>query len=92
MTNLSPTEIRMASFIDDYWRVNISPPCIRELMQLTEISSTSSVLYILKNLRKKGYLEPARKGWSRQIIPTWVKTAIAEFSNGAEQETKSPEG
>jgi SOS-response transcriptional repressor LexA len=79
MTRLTYAQVRLASFIDDYWRTHMAPPSVRELMTLTGKRSTSTVSFLIKQLRKNGYLMEARKGEARAIVPKWVAEAIRQF-------------
>lgn len=76
MNTFTPTEQRMVAVIDNYWQVNSLSPDMRELQDLTGLCSTSTVSYVLKRLRRKGYLLPMKKGMARAIVPMWVKDAI----------------
>lgn len=58
--------------IDEFWRENCYPPTIRDLMQLTDATSTSVVRYVLRKLAAQGLIV-RRKA---RPIPLWVIQAI----------------
>ena len=57
---LRESEEKVFNALADFIKLNAYPPTIRELCNLTEITSTSSVYAILKSLETKGYIKTAK--------------------------------
>jgi hypothetical protein len=68
--NHSKRYAEVKAAIDKFWVDNHFPPTIRDLQQMTGISSTSTVAYYLKRLPE---IRMAR--WGR-IIPSWVDDVL----------------
>ena len=59
--------------IDDFWRANHYPPTIRDIRNLTGISSTSVVSFHLKKI------PDIRFGRYGKPIPRWVDELFDEY-------------
>ena len=57
---LRESEEKVFNALADFIKLNAYPPTIRELCNLTEITSTCSVHAILKSLETKGYIKTVK--------------------------------
>lgn len=60
--------------IDDFVRENGYPPTIRDVMRISDISSTSVARYILERLTEDGVLVKR----NTHFIPQWVITLLGK--------------
>jgi repressor LexA len=69
MQSLTPTQQKTLNFITDYHSREGSSPTLREIAAHFQWKAVASAQDVVAALRKKGLLQPASQGKSRQIKP-----------------------
>lgn len=76
---LTERQQQILDHINDYWRQHSRPPSVRDICDVSGISSPNGVHSHLMALIQKGQLLPIpASGMSRSIIPLWVVKAIKD--------------
>lgn len=74
---VSPGARKVYDAICQLWLENYQPPTIRQVMQLTGITSTSTIAWRYGQLRNAGWILPMSKP-----VPVWLVNAIKEYCHG----------
>ena len=70
---------KIKNYIDDYWKKNYRAPTIRDIMDGANIGSLSTTFLAVNHLEESKAIitrDYRVKYSNRQIIPTWVVSAI----------------
>lgn len=67
MANVTERQIQIYLSIREYIKKNKISPSVRELCEINGISSTATIYYFLKKLKKHGYIT-YREKTSRSIV------------------------